>query len=60
MVKKVVLPEGFEPPTKSLWGIGSTIELQEYCLVGQWGIDPPPVTDEIYSLAARATSFTDP
>ena len=29
-------------------------------MVGQWGIDPPPQTDEIYSLAARATSFTDP
>ncbi len=29
-------------------------------MVGQWGIDPPPRTDQIYSLTARATGFTDP
>jgi len=40
--------------------IESRTETQFRKLVGRCGIDPPLRRDEIYSLAARATSFTYP
>ena len=50
----------YDTPTFAVTVRRSSSELQGLKLVGRWGIDPPPKTDEIYSLTARATDFTFP
>ena len=56
----LVLPEGFEPPTKPLWEAGSTVELQEQSLVGDDGFEPTQRTQQIYSLPQLSNSGDHP